>query len=319
MRHKPKKILELSEPNRYGFIVVYKDFMKCKTLNGNEKLMFIALKYFMKYGQDEDVIFPSIVKLRELTGWSKQKIISTLQSLQDKGIIKRKHRGCNQSNTYTIVDNPAMWLAETVDEMKQIGDSTIPYSSEAMVEELIRRGVLTKKELVSQTGQSSDTSSKKQSGSDSETLGVVSKPNVTENESKCQQNMYSDKAAEEYPLDYLKEKYGYDILITDQRVAPEDADTVINILHRTLNSSKKTIRVGGEDRPAGMVKAVLLKLEYWDLEYAINQYNSQTQKIEKPEAYLLTLLFLAKDQNHLAVSNQVQVDMYGGSSSGAGS
>jgi len=316
--------VEVYEPHRPKFVVVYKDFLECKLLSANEKLVYIVLKSFMRYGNDSGTVYPSLDRISQMAGMSKPRVIRTLDSLADKGAIKKKRTGQNKANTYTLNDCDALWKAKSVEEMRQIADGEIPLTVQELIDELRRRGYkITKNELASQTGQSSDTSplddDDNRSGSISEPLGVVSKPNGTENESKCQQNMYSDKAAEEYPLDYLKEKYGYDILITDQRVAPEDADTVINILHRTLNSSKKTIRVGGEDRPAGMVKAVLLKLEYWDLEYAITQYNSQTQKIEKPEAYLLTLLFLAKDQNHLAVSNQVQVDMYGGSSSGAGS
>ena len=44
--------------------------------------------------------------------------------------------------------------------------------------------------------------------------------------------------------------------------------------------------------------------------YAIDKYQEQTDRIKNPTAYMLTLLYNAKEQSNLDITNQVQHDMY---------
>ena len=55
----------------------------------------------------------------------------------------------------------------------------------------------------------------------------------------------------------------------------------------------------------------LMKLTSFEIMYAIGQNNKQTGKINNPTAYMLTLLYHAKEQMHLDVTNQVRYDMSG--------
>ena len=54
----------------------------------------------------------------------------------------------------------------------------------------------------------------------------------------------------------------------------------------------------------------LMKLDYSEIMYCIEKYSEQTERIKNPTAYMLTLLYNAKEQMNLDISNQVQHDMY---------
>lgn len=45
--------------------------------------------------------------------------------------------------------------------------------------------------------------------------------------------------------------------------------------------------------------------------YAIDKYTGQTERIKNPTAYMLTLLYNAREQMRLDITNQVQHDLYG--------
>ncbi len=113
---------------------------------------------------------------------------------------------------------------------------------------------------------------------------------------------------ETYPMPFLKEWYDYKSLVN---IDPKRIDAVMEILYDALNSDRKMIRIRGEDKPASVVKGKLLKLAPFDIKYAIEKYDSQTTRIRNQQAYLLTLLYLAKEQQELDVSNRVQHDLYG--------
>ena len=83
------------------------------------------------------------------------------------------------------------------------------------------------------------------------------------------------------------------------------------ILHDILNSTKERLRICGEEKPTAVVISRLFKLTPEDLLYALKQYHRQTTKIRNHRAYLLTVLYLAKEQNELDISNRVMHNMYG--------
>ena len=99
-------------------------------------------------------------------------------------------------------------------------------------------------------------------------------------------------------------------MVNDNPFSKNDIDSVMDILHTNLNTTKKTIRIGGEDKPAMVVISKLMKLTYSEIMYAIDKFKEQTDRIKNPTAYMLTLLYNSKEQMNLDISNQVQHDMY---------
>ena len=111
-------------------------------------------------------------------------------------------------------------------------------------------------------------------------------------------------------FEQVKLFYNYAIMLKARPLYKDNIDAIINILYDTLNTKKETIRVQGEDKPATMVISKLMKLDYEDILYVIDRFNAQTERIKSPTSYMLTLLYRAKEQMSLDITNQVQHDMY---------
>lgn len=102
----------------------------------------------------------------------------------------------------------------------------------------------------------------------------------------------------------IKSLYEYDTIIIQYPAKQTDIDILFDILYDTLNSTKPTIRISGEDKPTMIVIGKLMKLQPDDLIYSIDKYNQQDQRITNVKGYLLTILYHAKEQNYLDLMNE---------------
>lgn len=281
------------------FVRVYQDFLYSEILTAEEKMVFIALKSFVDFSQDEDEVFPSMDTICKITGMSRPRATRTINSLVSKGIIKKQRRGLTKPNLYTIADYPAMWSAAGVEERKELLNTEIPYTSDQLVEELVRRGVLTKDQIAD---------NKKGSDSAATDTDPDRRFDIFSTISNC-----TNKSTErqEYPMQSIKELYEYDVLVQRQEYGTDDLDSVMDIIYDALNTTKDTIRINGEEKPAAVVRSKLLKLDATDIEYAIAKFRSVTDRIKNPKAYMLTILYGAKEQRSLDVTNDVSHDLYG--------
>ena len=83
----------------------------------------------------------------------------------------------------------------------------------------------------------------------------------------------------------------------------------MDILHTTMNTTKKTIWIAGESKSSKTVISKLMKLTNESIMYAIKKYAEQTEKIKNPISYMRTLLYNAPEQFNLDIQNQVAHDM----------
>lgn len=277
------------------FTMVYNDFLESEVLKSDEKMLFIVLK---RFADDKGRCFPSLSKLASVMGVSKRKVQDLINSLEEKGIISKEKRnredGGTSSNLYNIYDYAGMWGIKKCEDNKKISDEM---EDARMIGVLIEKGyTVTKgKELVS-----APTKEQKQ---------APKKSNLCNKD-----NTKVEKSQERYTLEQVKVFYDYEIMVNDRPLCKNNIDAVINILYDTLNTTKKTIRVQGESKPATAVIAKLMKLNHEDVFYVIDKFQEQTERIRSPKSYMLTLLYNAKEQMHLDIVNQVQHDMYNGSS-----
>lgn len=281
------------------FVRVYKDFLESETLTAEEKLVFIALKSFVEFGRDEDEVYPSMATICKITGMSRPRATRTINSLVSKGIVKKQRRGLTKPNLYTIADYPSMWSAEGVEERRQLLDTEIPYTSDQLISELVRRGVLTEEAVAEKKIEPQS------AATDSDPNGRLSIFSTINNITN------KNKERQEYTMKYLHELFEYDVLVQRQEYGTEELDSVLDIIYDALNTTKDTIRINGEEKPAAVVRSKLLKLDATDIEYAIEKFRSVTDRIKNPKAYMLTILYGAKEQRNLDVTNDVSHDLYG--------
>ena len=120
----------------------------------------------------------------------------------------------------------------------------------------------------------------------------------------------TDAMGEKYSMEFIEQHYE---LVPKYVSAPQEKsiNTVKDVLYDVLNTQKPVLRVMGEDKPASVVKSRLLKLDRMDIDYAIEQYQKQVTKVHNQKAYKLTVLYQAKSQGELDISNRVMYDFYG--------
>ena len=113
-------------------------------------------------------------------------------------------------------------------------------------------------------------------------------------------NQYRKIIAENIEYDYYKNNiYKYDSIIDD----------IFEILVEAVTTTKETIRVCGEDKPAEIVKAVLFKIKASHVEYVIENMKNNVTKVNNIEAYMLTALYKSPKTINSYYSNLVQYDM----------
>ena len=95
---------------------------------------------------------------------------------------------------------------------------------------------------------------------------------------------YREILKENIEYDHLCQKLGYDRDILDE---------ILEILVDTVCSTRKMIRIGGEDFPKEVVRSRLLKLDSEHIEYVISSLRENTTKVRNIRAYLLTSLYNA--------------------------
>lgn len=78
------------------------------------------------------------------------------------------------------------------------------------------------------------------------------------------------EAAYQIYRDLILENIEYDTLIQNPRIDREQLDEIVDILLETVCTSRKSIRVAGDDYPAELVKAKFLKLDSHHIEFVMD-------------------------------------------------
>lgn len=266
------------------FTIIKNTIIDCENiLNEHEKILYIVL---LRYGNKA---FPSLATLSKKCGFSKRTAQRTIDTLIEKGLLKKKNRinknNGNTSNIYTLLDNDKIWHSSKENLKENI--------ETAILEEAIK--------IIEASGRTISNKEKE----------LVSEPSKAHTQALNNNNFDTNKnttnkpksQAERYTIQDIRMLYEYDSLIIQYPKKKTDIDVVFDILYDTLNSTKQYIRVGGEDKPAMAVIGKLMKLDYSDISYSINKYHEQTERIKNVKSYLLTILYNSKEQQHLDIMN----------------
>lgn len=301
----------LRKPER-EFVMVYQDFLRNTLLSAEEKMLFIALKSFVTYGEDGGKVFPSNEILQKITGMSKPRVIRNLQSLQEKNIIKIKRRGLTKTNMYTIADYAIMWQSKTEEELKTNSEAMIDATDRELIEELRRRGYNveeTKKTAPEPTEQIQTVVQGVVSETEKEPVSAhLQAQNNTNSKAINQSNNKPEPPQSQDTKCCTTELYSkedlQEVLELDHAdIPPEDKEAILSVIHTAVNSSKDYLRVNSTSIHKDTVTAKLLKLSPAELEFVMEQYHKQQTKIVNPSGYLLTQLYRAKEQYHLYLMN----------------
>ena len=86
-------------------------------------------------------------------------------------------------------------------------------------------------------------------------------------------------------------------------------DEIVDILLETVCTSRKSIRVAGDDYPAELVKAKFLKLDSHHIEFVMDCLRDNTTKVRNIKQYLRAMLFNAPSTINSYYASLVAHDM----------
>ena len=109
----------------------------------------------------------------------------------------------------------------------------------------------------------------------------------------------------------ILENIDYDILCQDPKVNREQLDEIAELIVETVCTSRKAIRISGDDFPAEVVKSRFLKLDGSHVQYVMDCMRSNTTYIRNIKKYLLAALYNAPSTINHYYSSLVQHDMSG--------
>lgn len=272
--------------DRSPFLMLDFGFIETQLLTLHEKAVYVVLR---KFAGSKDSCFPSISTISRQAQVSRAKVYTCLNSLEEKGIIRRENRfnddtGGRTSNVYTILDKSRIWKSKTLEEMRTAANET---ELDFFRRRLEQAGYsVTKKVPTSETGE------------------------LTEVDTYTQDhhnNDNSENQAKRYKLTDIYDLYQYSGIVQQYPELKDNIDAVMLLLLDALNSDAG-IKISGTQYSPIFVSKRFLALEPSDIVFAIRQFNSRTDAINSPESYVLTLLWKSKYQNEFRITNDVHTD-----------
>ena len=110
----------------------------------------------------------------------------------------------------------------------------------------------------------------------------------------------------------ILENIEYDYLIQDRSIDREQLDEIVDLMLETVCTSRKTIRVAGDDYPAELVKSKFMKLDSEHIRFVLDCMRENTTKIRNIKQYLKAALFNAPSTIGNYYTSLVSHDMASG-------
>ena len=110
----------------------------------------------------------------------------------------------------------------------------------------------------------------------------------------------------------IMENIEYDYLLQDRAVDREMLDEIVDLIVETVCTSRKTIRVAGDEYPAEVVKSKLLKLDSEHIRFVFDCMRENTTKVRNIKKYLMAVLFNAPSTISSYYTALISHDLYGG-------
>ncbi len=208
-------------------------------------------------------------------------IREAVRELERAGYIKRSRerdgRGCLRGTVYTIYEQPH---AEPTPEEPTQEKPTL------------EKPMLEKPTLENPTQlNTKSTKKRKRQSKDLSITDSIPFPSGFP-DAPTQKRTEAKESFERY-RDLILENIDYDVLASDPRVDHEQLDEIIDLVQETVCSTRSRIRVAGNNYPAEVVRAKLLKLNSEHIRFVMDCLKQNTTRIRNIRQYLLSMLFNA--------------------------
>ncbi len=108
------------------------------------------------------------------------------------------------------------------------------------------------------------------------------------------------------------ENIDYDILKDEPKLDREQLDEIVELMVDTICTTQEYIIIGGDKKPAEVVKSQFLKLDAGHIQFVLDCLREKTSKVRNIRKYLLSVLYNASMTIDNYYSALVNHDLYGG-------
>ena len=217
-------------------------------------------------------------------------IREAVRELEQAGYITRSRerdaRGCLRGTIYTIYEQP-----QTQPEPEKPAQA-VP----ALVQPTLEKPMLDSPALENPTQLNTKRKNKERQNTDPSITDSIPFPSGFP-ETSTQKRTEAKDAFESYRK-LILENIDYDILAGDPHVDREQLDEITQLVQETVCSTRDRIRVGGNDYPAEIVRAKMLKLTGEHIHFVMDCLRKNTTQIRNIRQYLLTALFQAAHREY---------------------
>ena len=112
---------------------------------------------------------------------------------------------------------------------------------------------------------------------------------------------------EKYSMEFLRKKFETKIMEQSDKLYTE----LTELIYDVVNDTRETIKVNSRPMPIEAVKSRFMKLTVAHLEYVVDTFSKQTQKISNVRQYLITALYNSYTTIDSYYKNAVNHDLYG--------
>ena len=162
-----------------------------------------------------------------------------------------------------------------------------------------------------------DISSKEKSITDvsiTDPIPILSRPSPLEDEAAQPPERKGTERNDAYRVyeEIIKDNIEYDILLQDMKFDHDRLNEIVDIILETLCTSRKKIRIAGDDYPAELVKSKFMKLNSEHIRFVLDCMQENTTKIRNIKQYLKAVLFNAPSTIDSYYTSLVAHDMASG-------
>ena len=253
-----------------GYTVMSNHHLRNHTLSLKAKEL---LSQMLSLPEDWDYTLQGLAQINKE---SIDAIREAVRELERAGYIKRSRerdeRGCLRGTVYTIYEQPH---AEPTPEE--------PTQEKPMLEKPTLENPT---QLITKS-----TKKRKRQSTDLSITDSIPFPSGFP-DAPAQKRTETKEAFDGY-RELILENIDYDVLASDPRVDREQLDEIVDLVQETVCSTRSRIRVAGNDYPAEVVRAKLLKLNSEHIRFVMDCLKQNTTRIRNIRQYLLTALFNA--------------------------
>ena len=166
-----------------------------------------------------------------------------------------------------------------------------------------------------------DISSKEKSITDvsiTDPIPILSRPSPLEDEAAQPPERKGTERNDAYRVyeEIITDNIEYNILLQDMKFDHDRLNEIVDIILETVCTSRKKIRIAGDDYPAELVKSKFMKLDSEHIRFVLDCMQENTTKIRNIKQYLKAVLFNAPSTIDSYYTSLVAHDMASGALSG---